>query len=236
MRLVSNEDRAPRVARVELVQDLSRISSAVDGFLKRYQHRAQSVLTDGQRTGTYVVDYVDRDPQRRHAACVLPYVPADPSEPPDKAQVILRRQMRYPVHLVLNQPLMLEAVAGIIEGSEAPVQTAVRELWEEAGLRVAASTVRTLGAPFFPSPGILTECIHVLAVPVSASALQPGALPPAPTDGSEMEQGAELLAMELQDALALAQVPPGPDGLFIADAKTEIALHRLKAQLTEEGR
>lgn len=230
---MSDEHRAPRVARIELVQDLSRISSAVDGFLRRYRHRAKSVLTNGHRTGTYVVDYVDRTPERRHAACVLPYVrPADRSDV-GKTQVILRRQMRYPVHLVLGQPMMLEGVAGIIEGGETPIQTAVRELWEEAGIEVSADWVHSLGAPFFPSPGILTECIHVLAVPVAARLLEPGALPVPPTDGSEMEQGAELLSLELDDALALAHVAPGKDGLFLADAKTEIALHRLRAYLME---
>lgn len=231
---MSDDQRAPRVVRVEMVQDLSRISNPLQGFLRRHRHRAKSILSDGTRTDTYVVDYVDRTPERRHAACVVPYVPAPAGLPADHAQVILRRQMRYPVHLVTEQPMLLEAIAGIIEGDEAPTQTAVRELWEEGGLQVEASAVRALGGAFFPSPGILTERIHVLAVPVEARVLEPGALPPPPTDGSTMELGAELLAMSLADALSLAYVEASHE-LVLADAKTEIALRRLLADL-DRGR
>lgn len=226
---MSEDQRAPRVIRVEMVQDLSRVSSPVEGFLRRYRHRAKSLLSDGTRTDTYVVDYVDRAPERRHAVCVLPYV-VDPNEDPGRTQVILRAQMRYPVHLVTGRPALIEAIAGIVEGDEPPLQTGARELWEESGIEVEPDQVFSLGAPFFPSPGVLTEMVHVLAVEVPARVLEPGALPPPPTDGSLMEVGAELLAFTLEDALALTGAPSSAE-LFLADAKTEIAMYRLRAHL-----
>lgn len=229
---MSDERRAPHVIRVEQVQDLSRVSSPVDGFLRRHRHRAKSVLSDGFSTDTYVVDYVDRAPERRHAVCVLPFVSG--GGPVGETQVILRSQMRYPAYLVSGQPMMLETIAGIIEGDEPPKAAAVREVWEEGGLRVAEPELFELGAAFFPSPGVLTERIHVLAVPVPAACLEPGALPPAPTDGSVMEQGAELLALTLDDALSLRAVPAS-EALSLADAKTEIALWRLRAHLSTGG-
>lgn len=219
------------MAGVELVQDLSRISPPTEGFLRRYRHRVKSVLSDGQRTETFVVDYVDRTPERRDAVVVAAYQPA-PSGDPGEVQVLLRRQLRYPVQVVLGQPLFLEAVAGILEGDEPVVRAAARELFEEAGLDLPAHRFKVLGQPFFPSPGILTERIHVVA-----AALDPGALErplhPAPTDGSAMEQGAELVSLTLDDALRLSEVPAS-EPIYLADAKTELALRRLAVALTRE--
>lgn len=225
---MSDERRAPHVVRVQTVQDLTRVSSPSDGFLRRHRHRAKSILSDGTRTETYVVDYVDRAIERRHAVAVVPFVPE--GHDAGRTQVILRRQMRYPAFLVTGQAMMLEAIAGIIEGQEGATAAGVRELWEEGGLRADADDLFELGAPFFPSPGVLTERIHLMAAEVSPKVLVPGALPPAPTDGSLMEQGAELLALTLDDALALTEVPANEE-LSLADGKTEIALRRLAAHL-----
>lgn len=221
----------PIVTGVDRVQDLSRVSSPIEGFLRRFRHRVKSVLSDGTRTESYVVDYVDRTPARRDAVCVLAYVPPPDGGSPDDAQVLMRRQMRYPVHLVAGAPLMLEAVAGIREGPEPVAECAARELWEEAGLRAPAADVVELGAPTFPSPGILTERIHLCVLPLPPGTFdQP--LPPPPTDGTAMEAGAEVLALTLGDALSLTAVAP-PAEYFLADAKTELALHRLRAHLRE---
>jgi 8-oxo-dGTP pyrophosphatase MutT (NUDIX family) len=51
-----------------------------------------------------------------------------------------------------------ELPAGKIDNREPPLQTAQRELEEEAG--VAAATWRSLG-DYLPSPGVLTEVVHL---------------------------------------------------------------------------
>jgi 8-oxo-dGTP pyrophosphatase MutT (NUDIX family) len=51
-----------------------------------------------------------------------------------------------------------ELPAGKIDNREPPLQTAQRELEEEAG--VVAATWRSLG-DFLPSPGVLTEVVHL---------------------------------------------------------------------------
>ena len=56
---MKRESTAPRVVGVEIIQDISRISSPIDGFLRRMRVRAKSLLSDGTRTDTYVMDWWD---------------------------------------------------------------------------------------------------------------------------------------------------------------------------------
>ena len=219
----------PYVIGVELVQDVSGIASPVDGFVRRYRHRVKSRLSDGSRTEPYVVDYVDRAPHRRDAVGVALYVPA--ARPGDSV-VVLRQQLRYPVFIATGAPLMTEVVAGILEGQESPVDTALREVEEETGLVVESHQASVLGGPFYPSPGIFTEMIHVVAVQLPPDALD-RPLPIAPGDGSPMEVGARLIAVRLDDALALPAGPPRDSSTTLCDAKTEIALRRLRSHLEQ---
>ena len=79
--------------------------------------------------------------------------------------VILVRQYRHPI----GQDL-LEAPAGIVEGSESPDDCARRELQEETGY--AAGTLRALGG-FWISPGFSTEYIYAYhATDLSPSKLE----------------------------------------------------------------
>lgn len=215
---------------VELIQDLSAISPALSGFLRRHRHRIKTKLSDGTRTDTYVVDYVDRAAGRRDAVGVLAFIRA--AHPLDTT-VLLREQVRYPPHVVEGRATMIECVAGIIEDDEPPQTAALRELHEEAGLEVTPDKARRVGGWFYPSPGILTERIAIVVVELASDALD-GPLAP-PGDGSEMEVGAELMSMSLGDALALADRGGTEDTYQIQDAKTELALFRLKRMLESEA-
>jgi len=62
-------------------------------------------------------------------------------------KVLLVRQFRYPA-----RESLWELVAGGIEPGETPAKAAARELLEETGYR----------ARFFPSPGFLTEEMHLI--------------------------------------------------------------------------
>ncbi|MEQ8276409.1 MAG: NUDIX hydrolase [Deltaproteobacteria bacterium] len=228
---MASDDRAPpRAVGVELIQDLSAISPALSGFLRRHRHRIKTKLSDGTRTDTYVVDYVDRAPNRRDAVGAIAFIR---DEDPLRTTVLLREQVRYPPYVVSGQATMIECVAGIIEGDEPPEAAALRELYEEAGIRAAPTAARQVGGWFYPSPGILTERITIVAIELDADALD-GPLAP-PGDGSEMEVGAELLSMSLGDALALADRGGTDDPYQIQDAKTELALFRLKRMLESEA-
>jgi 8-oxo-dGTP pyrophosphatase MutT (NUDIX family) len=217
---------------VEIIQDISRISSPVDGFLRRYRVRAKSLLSDGSRTEVYVMDYVDRRDDVRDAVALIAYAPAPKGQPVGAARVLFRRQLRYPAFLVTGEPLMTEVIAGLIDAPEAPIDAAVRELREETGLETTRDRVRPLGRPFFATPGALTERFFPFAVEIDAELLDRAE---ARAD-SPMEEGAELITTSLSDAMVLMDREPATaaKGIFIADAKTEILLHRLQAYLHEK--
>ena len=224
----------PRAIGVELIQDISAISAPISGFLRRHRHRVKTSLDDGTRTDAYVADFVDRAPDRRNAiACAVYARTADLGS----TRLLLRRQVRYAAFLVTGQPLTTELIAGLIEGDETPEDCAVRELYEEAGLTVELTAVTRLGLPFFILPGVLTERIYPVAVEVPEAALEAalGELPPG--DGSPFEEGAELIAPTLAEAYAMMDVPASgdPAARFIADAKTELILDRLRRRLAEPG-
>jgi len=221
--------KTPRVVDVEFVQDLTRESAPDVGYLRRRRVRAKSVLSDGRRTAPYVVDWVERAPGREDAVAICVH-----AEIEGRRWVLLRRQLRVAQHVAIGHPLSLEVVAGILEPGRSVEEMAVLEAHEEAGLRLQPSQVRPLGQPIFPVAASFSERIHLVEAAVPAEAFE--AMEAPPTDGSPMEEGADLWLGRLDEALRLAYAAPGsePSGLFLTDAKTEIALHRLRDRL--EGR
>jgi 8-oxo-dGTP pyrophosphatase MutT (NUDIX family) len=194
--------------------------------------RAKSVLSDGTRTDTYVMDWIDRDEQIRDAVVVLAYAPAPKPQPIGATRLLFRRQMRFPAYLVTGQPLCTEVIAGLIDAPESALDAAVRELYEETGIRVNRDRIREIGRPFFASPGAFTERFFPFVVELSPDELERAR----PLGESPMEEGAELIDTSLSDAMVLLDQDPlnADRGIFIADAKTEILLHRLQAFLLEK--
>ena len=98
--------------------------------------------------------------ERGHAVAVLPYDPV-------RDQVVLIEQFRIAPYAVGDRPWMYEIVAGIIEPDEAPVDVALRELQEEAGLSTAAPLEPILR--YYTTPGGSTETCQLYAAKVDAS-------------------------------------------------------------------
>jgi ADP-ribose pyrophosphatase len=92
------------------------------------------------------------------SAVVLPWAGRD--------RILLVRQFRYPARQSL-----WELVAGSVDPGESPRQAAARELREETGYSAASFK---LLFKFFPSPGILTERMHLF----EATGLKRGAAQP----------------------------------------------------------
>lgn len=212
---------------MELVQDLSRISSPVEGYLRRYRRRVKTQLDDGSRTDTYVVDFVDRDESKRDAVAIAIHgdVPADVGQTP----ILLRRQVRYAAYVVAGRPLTTEVFAGLIEGGERPEAATLREVWEEAGIEIEERQIQGLGPPFFMLPGIFTERVFPMAVQVPTAVLKEALELEPPGDGSPFELGADALLLTLAEAFERIEAPAPADPRLpsLDDAKTEILLARL---------
>lgn len=228
-----------RATGVDLLQDLSRIAPPTEGYLRRHRHRVKTRLEDGTRTEAYVVDYVDRTPDKRDAAAIALFARAEGGAVED-TRVLLRRQVRYAAWVVAGRPLVTEVHAGLIEGGEPPEACAVREVWEEAGLEIEAADVIPLGPPFFMLPGIFTERIVPLAVELPRDVLEAAVDLVPPGDGSPFEEGVDAIALSLGEifahiergapaATAPATTAPATasDAIIIDDAKTELVLTRL---------
>lgn len=110
-------------------------------------------LPDGGETEREVVEH-------RGAAAVVPLT--------EGGEVLLVRQFRYAV----GEPL-LEIPAGTLEPGETPLACAVRELAEEVGAQAAHWDPL---AVLYPSPGVLTETMHLfLATGLAAAPGRPAA-------------------------------------------------------------
>jgi ADP-ribose pyrophosphatase len=132
------------------------------------------------------------------AAVVVPILPGEGGGEP---QVLLVEQERPPV----GQRL-LEVPAGLLDGTEQPEDTARRELTEETGYTAGALIPLSR---FYPSPGVMTELLHLyLATDLARAAT-------GPADANEI---ARVLTVPLGEAIAMARTGR------IVDAKTIVGL------------
>ena len=131
---------------------------------------------------------------------------------PDTDRVILTRQFRFPVYRMGDEPFLIEACAGLLDGAE-PEDCARREAEEETGYR--ASRVRHLFDAYM-SPGSVTEKLSFFIGDYDAAArISEG--------GGLVHEGEDIEVIELGFAEALAMIGAGQ----IADAKTIMVLQHL---------
>ncbi len=107
-------------------------------------------LSDGRIMRREIVEH-------GRSACVLPYDAA-------RRTALLVRQFRAPLFLAARETLLLEAIAGMLDGDDAAGGVR-REAWEEAGLRLGElEPIATV----WPSPGMLTERVALFLAPYGA--------------------------------------------------------------------
>jgi len=135
---------------------------------------------------------------RGHAAVILLIDPA-------RGTVILTRQFRFPVHLEGDNPMLIEACAGLLDGDD-PETCARKEAAEETGYRVGAVTHLF---DSYMSPGSVNEKLSFFIGTYSPDARV--------SDGGGLaHEGEDIEVMELPFATALEMVRSGE----IVDAKT----------------
>lgn len=84
---------------------------------------------------------------------------------PDQKQVVMIEQLRVAVLWSAVNPWLLDVVAGVIEEGDTPFDTAIREVFEETGLKV--QTLIPIYS-YLPSPGILSEQVFLYCALVKA--------------------------------------------------------------------
>ncbi len=155
--------------------------------------------------------------ERGHAVAVLPFDPA-------RNQVVLIEQFRIGAFGVVEDPWLLEPVAGVIERGESAPEVARREAAEEADLELLDLVP---ACTYLASPGGSTETCQVFIGRVDASGA--GGI------HGLVDEGEDIKVRVLDLDVALAAL----DGGRIHAATTVIALQWLalhRAELTERWR
>jgi ADP-ribose pyrophosphatase len=213
--------------KIDIVTDKTASSKCDEGFLRVRRLVLRNSYGDGTQSEPYNCDIVER---RQIDAVSIALYEKVKVEGQTRVSVLLRKGIRAPVYLRKDlddkqrpEPLytkIYELVAGVLEdgdlGYEGVDHRAVEEAREEVGLEIGREAVGSLGASFFPSPGITPEKVYLAAcegkIEVRGEALG---------DGSVMEEGATAEILDLREAIAMCRTGE------IQDAKTEIGLLRL---------
>lgn len=214
------------VTAIEVVEDFTSSGKCDEGFLHVRRLRVRNRRPDGTASVVYRVDVIDRP--KLDAVAVLVWRRRDDGAREFLTRLNLRpaayfRKDRAPVLPDGRSNLFCEEiVAGLLEhedhGEAGLLGRAAEEVREEGGFVVEPQRIVRLGPAFFVAPGILSEKIYLCACEVTGLEQHE-----ARGDGSPLEEGGELFwrtEAELQ-----ARISSGE----IADAKTEIALLRLRA-------
>ena len=168
------------------------------GTLRRYVIEVRRRSGEWQRQLREVYD-------RGHAAVILL---ADPT----RGRVVLVRQFRLPVHLGGDDPHLIEACAGLLEG-DAPETCARKEAEEETGIR--PTSLRHLFDAYM-SPGSVTEKqAFYLGTYDAESRVSSG--------GGLADEGEDIEVLEMPFGTALAMIRSGE----IIDAKTIMVLQHV---------
>ena len=133
---------------------------------------------------------------------------------PDRRVVMLVKQFRLAAYLAEGALEMLEVCAGMLDGDE-PLACALREAWEETGVRLATAR-HAFDA--FSTPGALTEKISCFVAPYRRADRQ-GA-------GGGVDADERTETVEIPFAQALSLFGSGA----IRDAKTNALIYYGKAE------
>jgi ADP-ribose pyrophosphatase len=120
---------------------------AYEGHFKIIRYRLRHLLFAGGMSRELVREVFERG----HAVAVLPFDPG-------RNQVVLIEQFRIGALGMVDDPWLLEPVAGIIESGESAAEVARREAAEEAGLELLDLVP---ACTYFASPGGSTETCQV---------------------------------------------------------------------------
>ncbi|MGY5450563.1 ADP-ribose diphosphatase [Agarivorans sp. MS3-6] len=135
--------------------EIKEVEDVYQGFFKLQRYTLRHRLYQGGWSNWIQREMMDRG----HAAGILLF-------DPKLDQVVLVEQFRIGAVETGSSPWLLEIVAGMLDSNQAPLDVAVREAQEEAGLSVK----RVIPCnSFLPGAGGLSERIHLFIGEVDAS-------------------------------------------------------------------
>lgn len=152
---------------------------------------------------------------------------------PDRDEVVLTEQFRYPVYASLDpdkatgvgakKAWLLEIVAGVQDAGKTVIEVAQKELFEEAGYQIETDGSWHLIANIYPSPGGSSERIYLYWARVNREdrTSEGGGI-------AEEREDIRVLSLSFEDALGMVESGE------IQDAKTIIALQYLAIQKLKE--
>ncbi|WP_411992503.1 ADP-ribose diphosphatase [Agarivorans sp. DSG3-1] len=135
--------------------EIQSVEDVYQGFFKLQRYTLRHRLYQGGWSNWMTREMMDRG----HAAGILLF-------DPKLDQVVLVEQFRIGAVETGASPWLLEIVAGMLDSGQPPLEVAVREAEEEAGLNVA----RVISCnSFLPGAGGLSERIHLYIGEVDSS-------------------------------------------------------------------
>lgn len=225
--MTASSEPTRNVSAIDIVEDRTAAMNPQEGFLRFRRLVLRNRYDDGTVSEPYPCDMMSRE--RVDAVAVLLYDRKD-----GRTRVALRTGVRPPLFFRpekeiphkddTEEVMLIELVAGLLEVEDAVPDGVERraslECAEEAGYAVDPEDVQPLGTPMFASPGCSDERVHYRCVETD---LDVRGTPYG--DGSVMEEAGEVVILDLNEAVRMCR-----DGR-IRDAKTELALLRLRDQL-----
>lgn len=225
----SDPKAPPALPAIELTitDDYTAQSKCDEGYLRIKRRKMRARYRDGSESEEFKYDVVER--WNQDAVAILLHFVRD-----GERHLILRSAVRPP--LALRDDLLADVAAiegtergelweipaGLVEKDERTkeglVMCAVRETEEEVALKIKSTDVRPLGGPFFPSAGIVGECIYLFEAEVDSGTR------PEPVGDGALEKNAKVIEVSLARALEWC------DRGLLPDAKTELAIRRFAAK------
>jgi ADP-ribose pyrophosphatase len=183
----------------------------LEGFLKVVKALVEQTLPNGDK-----ITYNRSKVERENAVGII-------VENEETGKLIFVRQHRYPIG-EKTDPMILEIVAGRIEGNDDPIDTAIREMEEEIGYKIDKNKIRFLNS-YFTSPGYSSEQIFLYHAWVRNSDKV--------SKGGGLETENEFIVIEEYDY-------PDVEEMFrnreFKDGKTQIALLLWFAKMDWQGK
>ena len=160
-KLMSHSKVKPQEMRMFTKKDVSvkSINAKYTGFFKLNEYKLSHKLFSGGYSEIITREVFERG----DAVVVIVY---------DKALdvVLLVEQFRPGALRSSDEPWLLEFIAGMFSENEDPIDVAIREANEEAGIMLTPSNLSPV-MKYLSSPGGMSECIHLYVASIDSSVI-----------------------------------------------------------------